>query len=71
MTSRLPVILCLLTACSAPERKDCIDWRTLTVRDEQCYAVYGKLICVEQDVTRLQCVLWEDDDVASTNRTRK
>lgn len=66
--SRALALLLLLTGCVAPEEKECIDWRHVIVRDEICTAMYGNIICVEQDVTRYYCVLWEDKDVANTNR---
>ena len=66
--SRALALLLLLTGCVAPEEKDCLDWRHIIVRDEICTAMYGNIICVEQDVTRYYCVLWEDKDVAITNR---
>ena len=66
--SRALALLLLLTGCVAPEEKECIDWRHVIVRDEICTAMYGNIICVEQDVTRYYCVLWEDKDVAITNR---
>ena len=67
--SRALALLLLLTGCVAPEEKECIDWRHVIVRDEICTAMYGNIICVEQDVTRYYCVLWEDKDVAITNRS--
>ena len=67
--SRTLALLLLLTGCVAPEEKECIDWRHVIVRDEICTAMYGNIICVEQDVTRYYCVLWEDKDVAITNRS--
>ena len=67
--SRALALLLLLTGCVAPEEKDCLDWRHVIVRDEVCTAMYGNIICVEQDVTRYYCVLWEDKDVAITNRS--
>ena len=67
--SRALALLLLLTGCVAPEEKDCLDWRHVIVRDEICTAMYGNIICVEQDVTRYYCVLWEDKDVAITNRS--
>jgi len=66
--SRALALVLLLTGCVAPEEKECIDWRHVIVRDEICTAMYGNIICVEQDVTRYYCVLWEDKDVAITNR---
>ena len=67
--SRALALLLLLTGCVAPEEKECIDWRHVIVRDEVCTAMYGNIVCIEQDVTRYYCVLWEDKDVASTNRS--
>jgi hypothetical protein len=66
--SRALALLLLLAGCVAPETKDCLDWRHYIIRDEVCTAMYGNIICVEQDVTRYYCVLWEDKDVTGINR---
>lgn len=66
--SRALALLLLLTGCVAPEEKDCLDWRHVIVRDEICTAMYGNIICVEQDVTRYYCVLWEDKNATDIAR---
>jgi hypothetical protein len=72
MNSRLIIIAVMcLVGCQTVERRDCLDWRHYIVRDEICTAMYGNIICVEQDVTRYYCVLWEDKDVADIDRASR
>jgi len=64
------LLLLLLTGCAAIEDDlMCLDWKSYTVREDKCTALYGNLICIEQDVVRHYCVLWEEKDVASTYRS--
>ena len=67
--SRAIALLVVLSGCVTPEEKDCIDWRHVIVRDEVCTAMYGNIICVEKDVTRYYCVLWEDKDATDIARS--
>lgn len=72
MTSRLIIIAVMcLVGCQTVERGDCLDWKSVTYKDEKCTALYGHIICVEQDVTRTYCVLWEDKDVADIDRASR
>lgn len=55
LSSLLPL---LLLSCTTPEPKgECVDWRPYEVEESKCTALYGNLICIDQKVTRYQCVL--------------
>lgn len=58
----------LVAGCAVPENKNCLDWKHYKTRQQTCTPIYGNLICVEQDVIKHYCVLWEESDVANITR---
>lgn len=72
MATRLIIIAVMcLVGCQTVERGECVDWESITYKDEKCTALYGNIICIEQDVTRTYCARWERQDVANTNRASR
>ena len=72
MRQAIVIAIMSLIGCTTPERRDCLDWKSYETREEKCTAFYGQLICIEQNVVKHYCVLWEDkDNVAVTNRASR
>ena len=52
----------LVARCAVPEQDNriCIDWDSRVVIREKCIAMYGTLICADQEKTETWCVLYEE-----------
>ena len=55
--------LLLLAGCvTEPETRTCLDYGSYTYVREKCIPMYGMLICADEEVTRVYCKLYDDEE---------
>ena len=50
-----------------PETRPCLEYGTYTYMHEKCIPNYGMLICAEEEVTKVYCKLYDDEEDNGNN----
>ena len=57
------LLLLLLSGCvTEPDTRVCADYGSYTFVQEKCIPMYGALICADEDVTRVFCKRYFEDE---------
>ena len=54
--------LLLLVGCAEPETRTCLDYGSYTYVREKCIPMYGTLVCADEEVTRVYCKLYDEEE---------
>ena len=57
---KIVALFLVLSGCVAQEKRECIDYTTITYEREKCIPFYGTLVCATEEVTEIRCTRYED-----------
>ena len=64
---RLLLALVLLTGCTTPDNRTCLNWNSFIEVVEECTPLYGSIICVTKEKPRYWCILYDESSTEQQN----